>query len=408
MAFFTEKSNATELLPRVLSDASHAVGYTSITEEDLQQLSNTQSPNKKAYSKMLEAVRVALTNNEQTSDQDIDPYPVTAEATQEMDQLLDEAEKEVKDPEEAFYQKILKELRGIVGWSAHKHFHFSWPVIVGALITIVGAVWFYYHNSNSYLSARGEYNCVKAWSTDPDAPGIDVDKVSDGRITPSWGGYSSPADYKDFWLSIYRDKYDKAKETYEKYTAKLEKATKRKEKEDAKYWINSAEEKMDKYGPLVSELSSADTKGVKKFALKQTKANMRKERPMYAFAVFLLLYSILIFPLYIISSYGYGYTISRFRWQDKLLNDIRSMVSEFAADLTGEANAIKYFPDKKVIYHYSDGSTKVKREADERNTGRRMGAAIIYIIAILAVTLTSMFIMAYSTFVGFKRNYTVR
>ena len=84
------------------------------------------------------------------------------------------------------------------------------------------------------------------------------------------------------------------------------------------------------------------------------------------------------------------------------------MVSEFAADLTGEANAIKYFPDKKVIYRYSDGSTKVKREADERNMGRRMGAAIIYIIAILAVTLTSMFIMAYSTFVGFKRNYTVR
>jgi len=408
MASLLSSYFTTNPLPRVVADTAHEVGYTSITEEDINLLQSS-SPNKKAYAGMLEAIRIAHNDNEQTSDREIDPYPVSAETTYEMDRLLDEAEKEVKDPNDALYQKIIKELRGIVGWSAHKHFHFSWPVIIGALVTIIFTIWFYYYNSGRYLTARGEYRCAKAWSDDPNAPDIDIVKISDGEVSSTWDQYRSPAAYKDYWLPVYQERYNEAKESYDKYTAELEAATKRKDRERYKDLIHIVENNMKKYGPLVSELSSADAKTVRKIAMKETKARMRKASPMYYFVLLLLLYSIAIFPLYIISSYGYGYTISRYRFYDKILNEARGLFTEFATSMVGEAQALKFFPNKKVLYVYYEGNNEVKREVkeemDSRNWGPVASAVMFYTLALLAVTFASVFVMAYSTFTGFKRNY---
>ena len=110
------------------SDAKHSMGEYAFTPEDVDAVKGSKD---KAYAKLVEAMNVGGDNF----------YPETLAETQQMDALLDESEKAAKGIKDIEYHKMLKEMRGIVGWSSRRHFNFSWGIILGSLITIGVVLW---------------------------------------------------------------------------------------------------------------------------------------------------------------------------------------------------------------------------------------------------------------------------
>ena len=157
MAKDTKKSKAPK------GKKAYQQGYVSFTPEDLQEQARKDPANAAAYDLLDQAMTTSshITaedkhnfDNGGTVDID-DVYPVSAEETEEMDRLLDEAEKRAGNPNEPFFRDRLNELRNIVGWSKERHWNFSWMIILGAVIFVV----FLFLKSASNLN--GNLNCSK-------------------------------------------------------------------------------------------------------------------------------------------------------------------------------------------------------------------------------------------------------
>lgn len=62
-------------------------------------------------------------------------YPISRKETEQMEQLLNEAEELADDPNEENYVERLSMLRNVVDWSKSRHKSWSVKIIIGALIS---------------------------------------------------------------------------------------------------------------------------------------------------------------------------------------------------------------------------------------------------------------------------------
>ena len=392
---------------RLDNDALREAGAVGFNMADVRQIQEQQeSVNAEAYAKMVEAMSVSAnymgdTISDEGEVRMDDVYPTTLEETLKMDALLDESERAVKDENDEEYNKMIKELRGIVGWSRKRHYNFSWIIILGTLITVGVVMSIMGGAQNEKDSAKRALEKVKAWDADKDTIGLQLALDS----VEFKGAWAAPIYYKAYHIKNNQHRIEDYTKSAEDYHMRADTASSRDSKKHYKELAKKYEKKTKEATKNLEECEKWDLKDAKKAAVKERKFQYRIMARMAFIAYIFAAIFILLIPLYIFATHAWGYNITKYREENEKLDKIKKWGFSVAAGLFGAAAAMDYLPDTKVTTYYSDGSTSSHTEGNAFNyiiLAIKIGLLILAIAIIAAV---STGILIYSTIVGLKRNY---
>ena len=368
------------------SDTKHSMGEYAFTPEDVDSVKASKD---KAYAKLVEAMNIGGENF----------YPETLEETQQMDALLDESEKASKGINDVEYHKMLKEMRGIVGWSSRRHFNFSWGIIFGSLITIGLIVWMGYSDKEDKERAKADVETVKAW---PDKDTLSLDLALQ-RMANGGNELASPQMYRASKIRGYQSNIESYAKYIEQYKQSMDTASTKEAKKRYQEWIDEDIKKQAEYSEKLKEAQGWDVKATKKAALEDTEhyySYRRKEA--FKSLIWVIIFLALI-PLYIFANYSWGYVITRTRKESAFLQKFYAWTAKISAGMFALGGAISLVQDSRPV---DSSGRRVGFSNDGAINALIMTVKVFLMVgAVVLIALVSLLIMIYSIIVGLKRNY---
>jgi hypothetical protein len=379
-------------------------GYISFSPEDLKQQAVNDAPNSKAYELLDEAMttssHVSIDDKNKGSVDVDDIYPITAAETQDMEDLLDKAEAAANNPNDPDFKDRLNELRNIVDWSKKRHWNFQWIIIIGVLIS----VFVLSKCSDNEKENVRNYEAIVATVEDWEKPAVDT-VININKFDQYTSSYYEP-DYKS--ANLY--KAAKLQKTASSYYYSLKDADDYRHRADTattsdrkKTYLEAAEksdEAAEKYKKEYDELNKASFEDIHEMALDEVEGFLNSAKSSSRWIYFWNLFFLILIPVYIFAERPYGYSISKYRTEAKVLKGIKKGGLALAGALVAWAGSIGFV---EVITKWSDGSTT--RE-DDGTGGVRIGLKIgLLVAALFVVCVVSCFLMLYSTITGLIRNY---
>ena len=271
-----------------------------------------------------------------------DIYPRTKAEAEYMDEMLNRAEQVAEDRNDEKYNERYCMLREIVDWSLKRHSTWKWSLICGAL-----------------LGAETPF-----------------DKCPDQHANDAWTLRLSTAEkYKMYTLIDYKQRTESSLREVSEYkqkadTAKLEE-NKEKYLKQVKYYEESAAKNRAKYDSInamdfaqVHEMAKADL-------ARRVDSEVSHGNTLRNYMIYLLI----LIPLYIITGYPHGYSITRHRRRSGCMNIFQKIGFGIASFCFGTGLAMSLLPDYKVKTTYTDGSTSTHTESD---VGLMIAGAFIF------------------------------
>ena len=383
---------------------THEKGYVSFTEEDLNEAKVNNQANEEAYC-LLDA---AMTTSSHLTEEDKkgetvlidDVYPCTEAECDEMDALLDKAEKAAKDPNDSFFKERLNELRDIVAWSREKHWTFQWSLIGGCVLSIFGFMWLRNDAKSDAAVQERELQQVENW--------VKQDTTVAFEVCPDeWQNESleSANVHKAARLANTKSRIKSTQSSIVYYQAYLDTCTNKDMKKSYKESLKKSEKKLEEYEDLYEEINDMKFKAYQKMIIAEEKADTKQANKHAAWMWFFLVYVIILIPAYIYYSHQYGYNITRHRTEAKVLGGIQKVGFAIASFFLGTGLAMSLLPDVEVTTIYSDGSRTKHTEADSGNFIIIALKAILIFIGLIIFAAVSVFIMTYVTVMAIKRKY---
>ena len=117
-----------------------------------------------------------------------------------------------------------------------------------------------------------------------------------------------------------------------------------------------------------------------------------------------MIYLFILIPLYIISGYPRGYTLTRHRRMSGCLNKFASIGFAIASFFFGTGLAMSLLPDRVVKYQYAY-HTETRKETDTGNIVIIGLKFLLMIIGAFIFAFVASFIMTIETVLGLKRNF---
>lgn len=334
--------------------------------------------NERAYELLDEAMAVSKRVKQKEIDRDcidIDHvYPDSKEDTERMDNLLDEAHAAAANPNEPAFHDRYAELKEIVSWSMNRHKTWMWQVIAGALVGAGLLYFFRSQNEDTVKNKEADVKKVEAW-VECDTT-IAFDKCLSSKDFKSDNAWvdakymprlNSANKYKDYRLSSLKGIILTSEDVLKEYQQKLDTASTKKMKEIFQKRINDTYENLKKRHAEYDEVNAMKFAQVKEAALKDTGKWAEQEQNYSNRLRNYMIYLIILIPLYIISGYPHGYSITRHRRRSKFLNIFRKVGFWIAAFCFGTGFAMSLLPDYKERVHWSDGRTTTETRSDPTN-----------------------------------------
>ncbi len=379
---------------------THEKGYVSFTEEDLNEAKVNNQANEEAYS-LLDA---AMTTSSHLTEEDKkgetvlidDVYPCTEAECDEMDALLDKAEKAVKDPNDSFFKERLAELRGIVAWSREKHWTFQWSLIGGCVLSIFGFMWLRSDAKNDAAIQEKQLEQVQNWVAQDTTVAYAV-CPDEWRTEP----LESANAHKAARLANTKYYVKLAQNNIVSYQARLDTCTNKDLKKSYKESIKKNEKKVEEYQAKYEEINKMKFKEYQKMIIKEEKADTKQANKHAVWMWFFLTFVIILIPAYIYYSHQYGYNITRHRTEAKVLGGIQKVGFAIASFFLGAGLAMALLPDVEV--EYSDGHTET--ESNASNIAILALKLFMIFIGLIIFAAVSVFIMTYVTVMAIKRKY---
>ena len=331
-------------------------------------------------------------------------YPISRKETEQMEQLLDEAEQLADDPNEESYAERLGMLRDVVDWSKSRHKSWSAKVIIGALIS----VWFFYNGEKDQLEmiegTKKKVEAVQAW--DSTAVALNV-----GNVSPEWKEkhweerLNSPKEYKMYELSMLKasQKGNESEAVRMKAMADTTKDAELKQRR-----LESVEEhklKAVKNKAEYDSVAALNTGQIREMALGRLNHSLTAEKnggkALHGFMMFL----VILIPLYIISGYPRGYAMSRSYMRGGCLGAFRKVGFGLAQFFFGFGIAMTLLPDNIVKYKYDDGHTETRNEGNFFNIPIMLFKLGMICVGAILFVFVSTLIMVFETIGGLRRNF---
>nr|WP_303256130.1 hypothetical protein [uncultured Prevotella sp.] len=333
-------------------------------------------------------------------------YPVSKEETDKMKALVDEAVRKADDPSDSFFRERVSDLREIISYSYSKHRTWKWSLIFGSIIA--ACIFWYFGNQDKEDAQKyaKDVTLVENWKKADTT--ITYDKL-DASSELSYQLYErrvqSANAYKLMKLhdlkrnaESYREGMKTAKHSAD--TAKLDKNI-----ESYKKRMAECEEKMEKYQDEFDEVADMNFDEIQKMALKDTQGLVDDINDSASTKTGLMIYLIILIPLYIISGYPRGYVISAHRRQHGFMRTLQKIGFAVASFFFGSGLLMSLLPDSIVEYHYTSGRVETRNEGNPVNIvilGIKFG---LMIAGVLIFCFVSVLIMTIETISGLKRNF---
>lgn len=379
---------------------THEKGYVSFTEEDLNEAKVNNQVNEEAYELLDAAMRTSshLTEEDRNGDSVTidDIYPCTEAECDEMDDLLNKAEKAAKDPNDSFFKERLGELRDIVDWSRKKHWTFQWSLILGCVLSIFGMM--YLRNSAKEDAQRTEADqkAIENWAKQDTI--INYDACPNEYRSYD---FSSANKHKAVKLARVKNSIITDEKNVEYYKAQLDTCTNTDNRKYYKESLERTEKHLVTDKELYTEINEMKFKDYQKFALNDHEDKVSDANKHAAWMWIFLVYVILLIPAYILSSHQYGYNITRHRTEAKVLGGIQKVGFAIAGFFLGSGLAMSLLPD--YVVEYSDGSKET--QTDTGNFIIIAMKVILMFVGLLIFCIVSVLIMTYVTIMAIKRGY---
>lgn len=380
---------------------AYTTGYVSFDEEFLKQHSDEGEPNALACGYLYEAMTASSNVKEKDSKGkyvDIDDYyPVTAEETAYMREMLDKAKGAVRDHSDKEFYGAWEELDGIVEWSSRRHWNFQWAIIVGVIISVFALGKCAESRNEDAQEAARVITLIDNWA-EKDTVVSGIENVTDVGYRNM---YLSANYYKVYKLGRYSSSYKSSLKNAELYRAKADTATTEDRKESylkvAENSMKSAEDAKADF----DELNGMNFKEIKENALDEAEKRADSKASSAGKAKFWQIFFLVLIPVYIFADRPYGYTMSRHRVEASFMSGLKKFGFALAGSMATMAMVMSFMPD--FVTKWSDGTTT--RETNPINIMIMVMKIGLLIAALFVVCVVSCFIMLYQTVFGLIRNY---
>lgn len=380
---------------------AYSTGYVSFDDEFLKQHSEGGEPNALSYEYLYEAMTASSNVREKDSKGkyvDIDDYyPVTAEETAYMREMLDKAKAAVQDHSDKVFYDAWEELDGIVDWSSHRHWNFQWAIIIGVIISVFALGRCADSRNEDAQDAANMVTVVENWA-EKDTVFNSMDNLQEVYYGSR---YASANYYKAYKLYRYADSYKSNLKWVDVYKMRADTATtdERKEAylssaEDSEKAANEAKENFD-------ELNKMKFEEVHELALEEVESYADSKASSAGKAKFWQIFFLVLIPVYIFADRPYGYTMSRHRVEASFMSGLKKVGFALAGSMATMALVMNFMPD--FVTKWSDGTTT--RENNPINIMIMVMKIGLLIAALFVVCVVSCFIMLYQTVFGLIRNY---
>ena len=331
-------------------------------------------------------------------------YPRTKAETQRMAELLEKANEVVEDPNDEDYRERYNSLAEIVDWSQKRHRTWMWSLIAGALLG--AGIFYYYQNEQKedIARAQADVTTVEGWSEQKltaSAKTIDV-KYHESHYSDR---LSSPNAFKSYTLSNLKDKAAYHEKSMNEKQAQADTASTEEAKE--KYLERKAyhEKNLASYQSELDSVDAMNYEQLKAYAIDEMNSRVDREVSHGKTLRNYMIYLLILIPLYIITGYPHGYTITRHTRRTGCLNIFRKVGFAIASFCFGAGLAMSLLPDYKVKTYYSDGSTRTHTEGNVLNFLILFLKFGLMIIGAFIFCFVSSIVMTVETISGLYNNF---
>lgn len=354
------------------------MGYVSFSKEDIKNAEETAVKNQRAYELLYEAMSVSKhvqkKNKKGKEINDDDIYPTSLDETLRMDALVTQAYQAVDDKSDSELMSYLSEMRDIIDWSRKRHWNFQWMIIIGVIISII-----YLNYQTGDAKENVERNKKELTA---------IEKWGDSAITA----------YKTKKITDFESSINRRAEDIKRYELTLDTAVNKDTKKTYQDYLKKAKKDKNEIEKNLATLQKASSKDVHKMAVKEREAWIKHAKGSHRTMLFWTVFFIILIPLYIIAERPFGYLMSRYRTEAKVLGGIKKLSLMLAGGLASMAAALQV---TETVTKWSDGSTTTDSDALPI-AAMKIG---LLIAALVVICVTSMFLMVYSTIAGLIRNY---
>ena len=386
---------------------SHENGYVSFSADDMKKAATHRVSNTEAY----ELLAAAMTTSSHITEIDKhnnnvnidDVYPCTAAECDEMEQLVNQAEQAVADPNDEDFKDAVIELRSIIDWSRKKHWTFKWSLIAGCVLSIFIMMYVSEDATRDKQKAQSQYNKVDNWA-EADTT-IAFDQCADIYYSTSSKTLTSHNLYKAQTLSTKKHDILNKQHNVAYYQAKLDTAQTREAKKEYKASLKNAEKNLKQLREEYDEINEMSFKKFKKYALNEVGEELSEAKSWARWMWLLYIYVLILIPLYIYSSHQYGYNLTRYRAERAKLDKLQKWGFSIATFFLGASAAMEFLPETEVTTYYSDGSKTKHTESNPMDMMILALKLILLAAAAVVFCVVSVFIMTYVTVMAFKRDH---
>lgn len=323
----------------------------------------------------------------------------SAEDARYVDGLLDKAEEVADNPyDDDFMDKVVA-IRESVSWSLRRHWTHSWVIIFGVILSIFVYANYESNALNAVDRAKEKLAKIEKWEE------ADTVFVEFPTEIVYFNDMTNPKRAKSDMLCHSYDKYQRSMELAADYKHRADTATLKADKKSYLESVEQYEEEAEKALELYEEVNKMDFEDFQEMCIDQAEERVSSARGNTFFMWFFFIAMILMIPLYVMASYQYGYIITKYQKEAKVLEKIKKAGFAVAMGLFGAGLAMQFFPSVTVKTRWSDGSTTTHTEEDPANYLILGLKIILFILAVLVVCFVSCFLMAYMTITGLRRNY---
>jgi hypothetical protein len=292
---------------------------------------------------------------------------------------------------------MLKEMRGIVGWSSRRHFNFSWGIILGSLITIGVVLWIGHSNQEDKKHAKEQVEKVEAWNVKDT---LSLDKAM--QMANYENHLQSPALYRAYEINTKENLIASCKKNIEEEKARQDTASTKEIKANIQKWIDMNEKEIARHNEELKEIRCWDNKDTKKAALERTKKSYKYARKSAFTSIIWSIIFLALIPLYIFANYSWGYVITRTRTESAFLQKFYAWTAKLSAGMFALGGAIHLIDSRPV----DSSGARVGFSNDGAINTILMAAKLFLLVgAVVLIAFVSLAIMIYSIIVGLKRNY---
>lgn len=328
-------------------------------------------------------------------------YPVSAEETDRMDELVRRAIEAADDPHEEGFRERVDDLKDIITYSRTRHRTWKWAIIGGA---VLAAAFFWYCTSDNEEDVKKASNLVaqvEAWCESDTT--IAYNNVP---AQPNYSSqYNSAACYKLYNLAYYKQQTENSTKWAKDYALKADTAkTKDAQKnylKNADNYTKKAAEATEKY----KEVEKMGYKELKKEALKEVNRRLDIKNSARNSTMRWTIFLCILIPLYIVSGYSLGYVITSHRRSQNILDKIQTWGFAIGGFFFGTGFALSLLPDQKVTTIYSSGRKETSTETNPANALMIALKIGLMIAGAFIFSFVSVLIMTVQTISGLKNNF---